>query len=208
MHRSVRRLLMTAPRAPGRRAAFALIALLVVIAMLAVLIGLLLPAVQKVREAANRATCQSNLKQLGLALHARHATYGRVPKGLVWNNGDYYDTPRTGWNYSLFPYIEQDNLYRKLPPSAGSQQWYPWWSAEAKDPNGPTRVVIKTWLCPSDQGVLLNSQQWGVFSLGNYHAFFAALNLGRAPAANAAHPAPLLLTSAPPAAASLALTTT
>jgi prepilin-type N-terminal cleavage/methylation domain-containing protein/prepilin-type processing-associated H-X9-DG protein len=170
-------------RAQVQRAAFTLIELLVVIAIIAILIGLLLPAVQKVREAANRTKCTNNMKQLILGLHTHHDTRGRFPYGLVWNSLTYYTAPRTGWNYSVFPYIEQDNVYRLLPTSAANQQWYPWFSAEATSPTGPTRVIIPTWLCPSDDGVLFDSQPWGVFTTGNYHAFFGGLNLGGALAA-------------------------
>jgi prepilin-type N-terminal cleavage/methylation domain-containing protein/prepilin-type processing-associated H-X9-DG protein len=94
----------------GSRRGFTLIELLVVLAIIGVLIGLLLPAVQRVREAANRTKCQNNLHQIGLAFHNYHVAFGTFPSGT--GSPATYWTP--GWAAALLPYLEQDNAHRLL----------------------------------------------------------------------------------------------
>lgn len=128
------------------RRAFTLIELLVVIAIIAILIGLLLPAVQKVREAAARTQTTNNLKQIGLAMQNYHDSFGRIPhNGVNANIGSTIYRPADWcWAFHLLPYIEQDSVFRQVtqfvtqaaPPAAPNL------------PNGLSAIGIKTYLCP------------------------------------------------------------
>jgi prepilin-type processing-associated H-X9-DG protein/prepilin-type N-terminal cleavage/methylation domain-containing protein len=125
--------------------AFTLIELLVVISIIAVLIGLLLPAVQKVRETASRMSCANNLKQLALAAHNHHDAKGRFPNGLhtVETTGGRYANG-TCWEVELLPYFEQENLKKKW-------DYNDFRNNVAGGMNATTAQVLKVLLCPSDQ---------------------------------------------------------
>jgi prepilin-type processing-associated H-X9-DG protein len=146
--------------------------LLVVIAIIAILIGLLLPAVQKVREAAARMSCSNKLKQLALACHNYHDTVGALPYGRKYDIWDTYT-----WSELVLPHIEQDNVARGYQwlNKTGYVTSYP-------GPNGPIgndaaqrasrHAVIQTFLCPSDGGPFQNettTNEYG-FIRGNYRA--------------------------------------
>src|SRR4051794_3460433 len=131
----------------GRRA-FTLVELLVVIAIIAILIGLLLPAVQKVRAAAARLKCQNHLKQWGLAMHNYHDSKGTLPLGARNN-------PRQTWVMYLWPYVEQDNLARQL--NYDPQQFSLPPATNGGSLTGLTGAKVPLYYCPSDSGSDLDS---------------------------------------------------
>ena len=151
------------PRRIARASAFTLIELLVVIAIIAVLTGLLLPAVQKVREAANRTKCANNLKQQIVGLHNREGALGSFPSA--------YEGPgiSPGWSWSTFllPYVEQDNLYHELKADTLT-------FGLGKNPVTPTQTPLGQrklllFRCPSDPSPDLNPERLN-FALSNYRA--------------------------------------
>ncbi len=163
-----------------RRNGFTLIELLVVIAIIAVLIALLVPAVQKVREAAARLQCQNNLKQIGLALHNFHGTYKRFPSGLMvpvgTGSGAIFPStcprcqqpPMPGkwgsWLTWILPYMEQGPLYGQV--DLNNREY-----AYANGPTTPAAQVVPTYLCPSDY-VPLTTIQYGTYYFG-VNSYFA-----------------------------------
>src|SRR5262249_22245031 len=133
-----------------RRNGFTLIELLVVIAIIAVLVSLLLPAAQRVREAANRTSCRNNLRQIAIAVHNYHDQNGCLPPdslvGRNWGTataGQNWGYANWSWLARILPYIEKGDLYREanIPTSTldASQAW--------------CAAAVKTYLCPSDNTI-------------------------------------------------------
>jgi prepilin-type N-terminal cleavage/methylation domain-containing protein/prepilin-type processing-associated H-X9-DG protein len=148
--------------------AFTLVELIVCMAIITVLIGLLLVAVQKVREAANRTYCQNNLKQIGIGLHGYHDAYKRFPPGGLGpmkseGPGDlgFWKYPWIGLLPHILPYIEQGNIYRQIRIEWDvTKSGRPWWDIE--DAVKAARVPIALFRCPSSNAT--ESSAIGVYS--------------------------------------------
>jgi prepilin-type N-terminal cleavage/methylation domain-containing protein len=157
------------------RPAFTLIELLVVIAIIAILIGLLLPAVQKVREAASRMKCTNNLKQLGLAAHNYHSAHGVLPPGYLgpkpnihYPGPGWIDAQHVGVLVFLLPYLEQEPLFRQVQSPLGIDDLAaPWWTVPSDGLAAQYRVPL--FQCPSDPVENVGGVTTGTAAL--YHTF-------------------------------------
>ena len=147
-----------------KRRGFTLIELLVVIAIIAVLIALLLPAVQQAREAARRSQCKNNLKQMGLALHNYHETYGVFPMGVNYS----VDQPWGGsFNISLLPYADQAPAYNKINFSS-----WPGWVTNFPVYNGFKPPYMR---CPSSPTPITRDRDGQTLMISNYAGIAGAV---------------------------------
>ncbi|WP_020471784.1 DUF1559 family PulG-like putative transporter [Zavarzinella formosa] len=181
-----------------RRSGFTLIELLVVIAIIAILIGLLLPAVQKIREAANRMKCQNNLKQIGLAVHGYHDNFQAMPNAANYTStySPYGGTAANGagntsadgaagtWMVHILPFIEQGTIYKAMftpttadiyngfIPGTSNYYWYQYSSNAYAGGVGGGNTVIKTYICPSDSSLAGSTATVSgyVWGMSNYAA--------------------------------------
>src|SRR5262245_25683178 len=139
------------------RFGFTLIELLVVIAIIAILIGLLLPAVQKVREAAARIKCANNLKQIGLALHNYENINGRFPPGYRDTRPDMQAGPGWGWSTFILPFVEQTALHSQIDPDRTLLGG----GVDIPTPTPQTLTQLSVFRCPSDPGPPTNANYDG-----------------------------------------------
>jgi prepilin-type N-terminal cleavage/methylation domain-containing protein/prepilin-type processing-associated H-X9-DG protein len=149
------------------RSAFTLVELLVVIAIIAVLVGMLLPAVQKVRAAAYKSKCQNNLKQIGIALHDYAGLRGHFPSAWTSQGND----PGWGWAAALLPFVEQDALHR----AAGVDTMRFGNGTNPAQPTAETQLKLTLFRCPSDTGADLNSIRLN-HATSNYRAVAGPIN--------------------------------
>jgi prepilin-type N-terminal cleavage/methylation domain-containing protein len=165
----------------ANRRGFTLIELLVVIAIISTLMGLLLPAVQKIREAANRISCANNLRQIGLALHNYHDSKGSLPPGYLCRVTADPGATAPGWGWAAFilPYLEQENLYQQIDFRL---------TVEHPRHIGVRTQVLRMFNCPNDPGIAVftvldqSGNPLADAATNSYAACFGALvEIGNAP---------------------------